>query len=171
LPAGYETEVNLLALEWIGAVSHKLKQGFVLATDYGFARPEFYALYRTAGTLRSHAKHRVVASPLAGIGHADMTAHVEWTSLAERAEASGLSIAGFADQHHFITGLLAGEMGQEFGLTSDAKTRRALQTLLHPNFLGMNFQFLALSKGVAPLPAAFAGFRLARNARSTLGLA
>ncbi len=128
LPAGYETEINLCALEWIATVSEKLARGFLLAADYGFPRAEFYAPHRTRGTLRSYAKHRVTTSSLAEIGHADITAHVEWTSLAERAEASGLCLAGFADQHHFITGLLAGELSQEFGPASDAKTRRALQT-------------------------------------------
>ena len=162
LPVGYETEVSLAAPKWLATVSQKLARGFILAADYGFPRAEFYAPRRTRGTLRSYTKHRVVTSSLAQIGHADITAHVEWTTLAEQAEASGLCLAGFADQHHFVTGLLAGELSQEFGPTSDAKTRRALQTLLHPNFLGMNFQFLAFSKGVDP-PPALAGFRFART--------
>ena len=169
LPSGYETEINLLALDWIAAISSRLTQGFVLTVDYGFPRMEFYAPHRTTGTVRSYANHRMVASALTGIGHTDITAHVEWTSLVERAEAMGLRIAGFADQHHFITGMLAGESGEAFGPESDAKTRRALQTLLHPNFLGINFQFLGLSKGVASSPA-LAGFRFAPNARDALGL-
>ena len=169
LARGYETEVNLFALEWIATVSEKLTRGFILAADYGFPREEFYAPHRATGTLRSHAKHKVVASSLAEIGRADITAHVEWTSIAEQAEAGGMRVVGFADQHHFVTGLLSGELGQEFGPASDAKTRRALQTLLHPNFLGMNFQLLALSKSVDPSLAP-AGFRFAREARAVLGL-
>ena len=168
LPAGYETEVNLAARDWISAVSPKLTNGFILAVDYGFPRDVFYQPQRTRGTVRSFGRHRVVDSPLVDVGRIDITAHVEWTTLVERAEAEGLDIAGFADQHHFITGLLVGELGEEFGPNSDVKTRRALQTLLHPNFLGMNFQFLALRKGLDR--PALAGFRFAKEARAALGL-
>ena len=167
--AGYETEVNLAALDWIDAVAPKLTQGLVIAVDYGYARDDYYAPGRTAGTLQCYANHRVLSSPLTQPGRADITAHVDWTTLAERAEARGLAIAGFTDQHHFITGLLTGAIGSEFEGAADAKTRRALHTLLHPTLLGMAFQFLVLSKGVTG-DAELAGLRFARDARATLGL-
>lgn len=166
LPNGYETEVNLAALGLIDEVALKLTSGFVLLSDYGFPREHFYAPDRTAGTLQCYARHQIVRSPLTQIGHADMTSHVDWTSVAERAEAAGLTLAGFADQHHFITGLLAGDFGAELATTADAKTKRALQTLLHPTFLGMTFQFLGLSKNVDP--ASLAGFRFGRDPRELL---
>ena len=103
----YETEINLAALEWIEQLSAKIERGVVLAVDYGFAREEFYAPSRTSGTLRSVAKHRLVASPLVDAGNIDITAHVDWTSLCEKAERCGLTTAGFVDQHHFITALAA----------------------------------------------------------------
>ncbi|PYL38865.1 MAG: SAM-dependent methyltransferase, partial [Verrucomicrobia bacterium] len=86
-PAGYETEVNLVALDWIDHVAAKLERGHVLAFDYGFSRDEFYAPYRTAGTLQVREKHRQLPSAFEQIGHADITAHVSWTDLAERAES------------------------------------------------------------------------------------
>ena len=169
LPAGYETEINLAALDWIDALAPKLASGFVLIADYGWARPEFYAAHRTTGTLRSYAKHRILASPLAQIGKADLTAHVEWTSLAERALANGFALAGFTDQHHFITGLLAGAADKMAAGLTDPKTARALQTLLHPQHLGMKFQFLGLTRNIASA-AALSGFRFARNSAVALGL-
>jgi SAM-dependent MidA family methyltransferase len=60
-------------------------------------------------------------------------------------------------------------MREEVEKTADAKNKRALQTLLHPEMLGRAFQVLALEKGfdrAAPL----AGFRFARNPRVLLGL-
>ena len=137
----YETEVNLGALTWIEDVARKLTRGFVLAVDYGYPRAEFYAAERTTGTLQCRAEHRAVHSPLVEIGRADITAHVDWTSVAERGEASGLELIGFTDQHHFITGLLTRRAPEE-------TERRALQTLLHPELLGTRFQFLALGKNV-----------------------
>ena len=158
--SGYETAVNLAALNWIASVAAKLERGFVLAVDYGYPRAEFYAPERMAGTLQASARHRKIASPLDDVGCVDITAHVDWTSLAERAQECGLNLIGFTDQHHFMTGLLARRSPEE-------SERRALQTLLHPEFLGTRFQFLALGKNVPP---GLSGFRFARDARTALGL-
>jgi SAM-dependent MidA family methyltransferase len=157
--AHYETEVNLAALDWIESVGSKLTHGFVLAVDYGYPRAEFYAAARTSGTLQCRANHHVISSPLVEIGRADMTAQVDWTSLVERAEEHGLSLLGFTDQHHFITGMLA-------RLTAGENDGRALQTLLHPELLGTRFQYLALGKSVPAQP--LTGFRFARDARKAL---
>jgi SAM-dependent MidA family methyltransferase len=156
----YETEVNLAALDWIETVSQKLERGFVLAVDYGFARPDFYSESRNTGTLQCYSGHRVIDSPLINVGRCDLTAHVEWTSVVEHAERSGLNLAGFTDQHHFITGMLA-------SLDVRENERRALPTLMHPEFMGTRFQYLALSKNVPP--AELSGFRFARDARKALG--
>ena len=155
----YETEVNLGALTWIGDVARKLTRGFVLAVDYGYPRAEFYAAERTTGTLQCRAEHRAISSPLEEISRSDITAHVDWTSVAERGEASGLKLIGFTDQHHFITGLLTRRAPEE-------SERRALQTLLHPELLGTRFQFLALGKNVSG--GEISGFRFARDPRKAL---
>ena len=169
LPTGYETEINLEASDWIGSIASKLAHGLVIAVDYGYPRGLYYAEHRTSGTLQSYADHRVLSSPLSHPGRSDITAHVDWTTLAEKAEAAGLSVTGFADQHHFITGLLAGSAGGEFESTADARTRRALHTLMHPTFLGTTFQFLVLNKN-APADGQLSGLRFARDARAALGL-
>jgi SAM-dependent MidA family methyltransferase len=167
LPRPYETEVNLAALQWIETLARKIERGYVIAVDYGFARDEFYAPHRTCGTLRSYVRHQTLPHPFTAIGHADITAHVEWTSLAEHALANALKIAGFTDQHHFLTGLLTDELARE--LEQSRTTARALQTLLHPGFLGMKFQFLVLSKHVETA-ASLRGLRFAREAAQALGL-
>lgn len=161
LDSDYETEVNLLASDWIENVASKLEPGYVLAVDYGYPRDEFYSPSRNTGTLQSYAKHQRGGSVLDDVGESDITAHVEWTSLVESGERAGLSLAGFADQHHFITGLL-------LSLTINDSDRRQLQTLLHPEFLGTRFQYLALGKG-APV-AGLKGFRFGRDPRRALGL-
>jgi len=157
----YEAEINLVALDWIEDVARKLTRGFVLAVDYGYPRTEFYVAERTTGTLQCRAEHRAVHSPLEEIGRADITAHVDWTNVAESGEACGLNLIGFTDQHHFITGLLTRRAPEE-------SERRALQTLLHPELLGTRFQFLALAKNVAN--DQMSGFRFARDPRKALSL-
>jgi SAM-dependent MidA family methyltransferase len=165
----YETEVNLAALKWMEQLATKLTRGYVLAVDYGHSRDEYYSLERSSGTLQCFANHRIVPSPLTGMGNVDITAHVDWTSLAARAETHGLSVAGFTDQHHFATGVVTALMAEQFGAAADAATRRALQTLLHPELLGTTFQFLALAKAVAP-GVQLSGFKFAQDPRAALGV-
>lgn len=164
----YETEVNLAALKWIETLARKLARGYILTVDYGYSRDKFYSPERTNGTLRCYAHHRLVHSPLTDLGHVDITAHVDWTSLAERAEAQGLSVAGFTDQHHFATAVVTALMPEQFEAGADTSSRRALQTLLHPELLGTTFQFLALARN-AP-DRRLSGFKFARNPRAALGL-
>ncbi|MEO5722341.1 MAG: SAM-dependent methyltransferase [Chthoniobacterales bacterium] len=161
-PAGYETEVDLAALDWIETVAQKISSGYVVTADYGWPREEFFAPQRATGTFRCYAQHRVHDSPFVEIGQTDITAHVEWTSLTECAQDSGFTLAGFTDQHHFLTGLLANAPGEKLVASADAKTKRALQTLLHPQHLGMKFQFLCLTKNVAP-GVTLSGLRFARD--------
>ena len=162
----YETEINLTALDWIETLAGKLDRGVVLVADYGLARSEFYAPNRRAGTLQCYAEHRVLPSLLERVGASDLTTHVEWTSLAERAEECGLHIAGFTDQHHFLTGLLSSHPALA---SAGAEKSRALQTLIYPEFLGTKFQFLALTKEMSSA-SSLGGFKFARDARTALGL-
>lgn len=172
LPAveiGHATEVNLASRAWLNKVSAKLTRGFVLAADYGLPRPQFFAAERTTGTLRCYRNHQIVESPFTGVGSTDITAHVEWTSVAEHGLTRGLALAGFTDQHHFLSALATGLCREMFGEQANASTRRMLQTLLHPTMLGRTFQFLAFSRGVGP-GAKLDGFRLARDPAVSLGL-
>lgn len=165
-PNDYETEISPGVLDWMEALARKLTRGVVLIADYGYSRAEFYSPGRTAGTLQSYTQHRVVPSPLEDVGQADITARVEWTSLAERAEECGLRIDGFTDQHHFLTGLLASDpLLAELANAQPA----ALQTLLHPEMLGTRFQFLGLTKGV-PGDISLGGFRVARDPQRVLAM-
>ncbi len=164
----YETEVSLAVPRWIHDLSRKLTRGFVIAVDYGFPRHRFYVEDRTTGTLQVRAQHQLLQSPFVRVGLSDITAHVEWTSLAEEAEASGFLLHGLTDQHHFLTGILAGS--PDFLEKSSTKTRRELQTLLHPELLGRSFQVLALGKEIDRSPP-LSGFKFAKDPRSDLGLA
>ncbi len=158
LPEDYETEVNLAAAEWIRTVSAVMQRGFALAVDYGFSRDEYYAPSRTAGTLSAYARHRREPDPLVRPGEIDLTAHVEFDSLIEAAASAGLRLEGFTDQHHFMVGL-----GMEhFADGANAAERRAFQTLMHPQMMGVAFKVVAFSKGVGAADT-LAGFRHARS--------
>ena len=165
---GYATEVSLAAPRWIRDLSQKVIRGFVIAVDYGFSRHRFYDENRFTGTLQTRAQHQLLPSPFVRVGLSDITAHVEWTSLVEEAETSGLLLCGLTDQYHFLTGVLSGSPG--FVENAADKTRRELQTLLHPEMLGRSFQVLALSKEI-DCSTPLSGFKFAKDPRSEVGLA
>jgi SAM-dependent MidA family methyltransferase len=169
LPQLYETEVNLAALEWIEILAQKLTQGYALVVDYGYAHEDFYGPDRNKGTLQCRARHRLIESPFSQVGEIDITAHVDWTSLAEEGEANGFRLAGFTDQHHFLTGIVSALLPESFDAGINQGSRRALQTLLHPESLGRAFQLLALTKNVGP-HFSLSGFKFARDPRAALGL-
>lgn len=160
VPPGYITEVNLNALAWIDAVASRLKRGWVLAIDYGHAREDFYAAERRTGTLRAYSAHRIEPDPLARPGEVDLTAHVEFTSLIERARAAGLDVAGFTDQHHFMVGL--GQLHFRDDAVPGMSELRAYKTLMHPTMMGTAFHAVCFGKGVSPSPP-LAGFKYARS--------
>jgi len=151
---------NQAALDWIDQIAANLQRGYVIAIDYGFLEEE---LERTP---QVRARHRHLESPFEQIGDADITMSVNWRSIMEEAEANGLRVTGFTDQHHFLTGIISrfgnGEQGQLI-LADSAKVRRELQTLLHPEMLGRAFQVLALAKNVSPETDPLMGFKFARR--------
>jgi SAM-dependent MidA family methyltransferase len=152
-PTDENIKFNQAALNWIDDVAANLRRGYIITIDYGRSGAEF------EGYVQTRAHHRSLESPFEQIGHADITMHVDWTSIAERAQANGLRVAAFSDQHHFLTGIIS----ESPNLTSEsnAKMKRELQTLLHPEMLGRAFQVLALAKNVDFAALKLAGFKFA----------
>ena len=173
--APYRTEVNLAALRWIEDLSKVIGQGYVLLADYGYPRDVYYAPQRTEGTLMAYSEHRRSDDPLQAVGQCDLTAHVDFTSLAERAEASGMQLAGYCDQHHFMVALGEEEL-REIEETLKELTPdvlhylRSFKTLMHPSTMGMAFKFIAFSKSVAANEGPLTGFSRCGDPREALGL-
>ena len=174
-PANENMKFNQAALDWIERIAANLQRGYVIAIDYGRSGAEFL------GHVQVRARHRSLDSPFEQIGHADITMHVDWPSIAERAQANGLRVAGFTDQHHFLAGIIS-ELGRSGSLEPTAddwgqspvpdspKIKRELQTLLHPEMLGRAFQVLALSKNVDFAAPKLVGFKFAGEPDTALAL-
>jgi SAM-dependent MidA family methyltransferase len=154
-----KTMFNQAALECIDEIAANLQRGYVIAIDYGFLDDE------VARTVQVRAQHRNLNSPFEQIGDADITMSVHWKSIIERAQSNGLRIAGFTDQHHFLTGIISqfeSGAGTQSLLADSRKAKRELQTLLHPEMLGRAFQVLGLAKNVDIKAAPLAGFKFVR---------
>jgi SAM-dependent MidA family methyltransferase len=170
----YRTEINLAAAHWARAVSASLECGFVLAVDYGYPRNEFYKPERTNGTLSCYSRHRRSDKPLAQPGEIDITAHVDFTALAESAEQAALKVTGYTDQHHFMVGaaesrLLALERSVVSARLSPAQSKflRSYRTLMHPANMGMAFKYLLLTKGLDCCPK-LSGYKYAADPWASL---
>lgn len=166
---GYTTELRPAAESWLRSVASKIRTGYILLADYGYSRAQLQAPHRKDGTYSCYHAHRRDADPLANPGEKDITAHVDFTALAEAARHAGLHPEGFTDQHHFLVGASQSLLHSLAGPPDAAKQKslRALQTLLHPETMGTQFHYLAFSRGVASL-APLSGFQFARNQTRTL---
>ena len=145
-PEGYRTEINLHAIDWMTQVALRLHHGFVLTIDYGHTAQDLYNADRTRGTFLCYRQHTVHEDPFLHVGEQDMTAHVDFSSLATAGEEQGLQTTGFTNQMSFLMGLGIEQMLT--GLSQDSPELRAAIQLLKPNGMGTTFKVLVQHKAV-----------------------
>jgi NADH dehydrogenase [ubiquinone] 1 alpha subcomplex assembly factor 7 len=126
--------------------------GAALIIDYGHAGP-------VAGdTLQAVRGHRF-APVLEGPGTADLTAHVDFTALAEAARAAGARSFGPLTQAEFLGRLGIGQRAATLKVRATpaqaADIESAFQRLTDVTARGTLFKVLALAGGQPDLPAGF----------------
>ena len=150
--AGYQSEINLRAEALVATLAERLDDGALCFIDYGFPRREYYHPERGAGTLACHYRQRVHFDPLQRVGLQDITAHVDFTAIAEAAVDAGLQVICYATQAQFL--LHAGLLGRLERQTFASERERALaigavQKLLSPAEMGELFKVLVVGRGDA----------------------
>ncbi len=152
----YRTEVCLFAADWLHSLAHKLSRGLILLIDYGYSFEEHYRADRTQGSLRCYYQHQAHDNPLILPGLQDITAHVEFTSLAETAFNSGLQICGFQEQADFLLAgditMLAAGLQHNLNEADWLQQSNALKQLLLPGAMGHQFKVLSLCRDMHTLP-------------------
>lgn len=166
---GYTTEINLVAEDWLQTLARHLSQGLVLLIDYGFPRHEYYHPQRSSGTLMCHYRHHAHGDLFLYPGLQDITAHVDFTAVAEAAAAGGLRIEGYTNQANFLIGsglldLCQNGNAAEAALQPQLVLANQIKKLTLPHEMGELFKVIGLSKQLAP---DLAGFRL-RDLRNSL---
>jgi len=101
-PDGYGSEIGLVARGWASTLASWLARGLVLLFDYGFPDHEYYHPQRAMGTLMCHFRHRAHADPLWLPGLNDITAHVDFSAIADAAQAAHLALLGYTSQARFL---------------------------------------------------------------------
>lgn len=155
LPVNYVSEIGLQAEAWVASLSDALTRGAALLIDYGFPRSEFYHPQRSGGTLMCHYRHRAHDNPLILPGLQDITAHVDFTAVAEAAHGAGLHVHGYTSQAAFLLGTGIMSLAQASD-TSDTRAHLALtqavKKLTLPSEMGELFKVMALTRNIdAPL--------------------
>jgi SAM-dependent MidA family methyltransferase len=143
-----QAEVNLEAARWINEIGQVLKKGYVLTLDYGHTAADLYASHRKKGTLLCYHRHTVHDNPYIRIGEQDITAHVDFTSLAIEGREAGFEVTGFTDQQNFLMSLgMADEME---GLDPKSPVFEAMKRLMADSGMGRTFKVLIQHKGLTP---------------------
>jgi SAM-dependent MidA family methyltransferase len=149
LAPAYVSEVNAGLRPWLRGAAGCLRRGLLLLIDYGYPRSEYYHPQRSSGTLLCHYRQHAHDDPLILPGLQDITAHVDFTAVAEAAVAAGLSVSGYTTQAHFlldcgIDGLLT-DAGPGGGVDYLRLAQQA-KTLMLPGEMGERFQCIGLTR-------------------------
>ncbi len=166
VPNDYVSEICLAARGLVHSLAQRLEQGALLFIDYGFGAREFYHPQRSSGTLMCHYRHFAHSDPFLFPGLQDITAHVNFTDIAESGIDAGLDLAGYTSQAHFlincgITDLLKDTSPDE--LREYLPLSSQLQKLTSPAEMGELFKVIALGKNITTPLCGFARGELIRS--------
>lgn len=146
--APYQSEVNLNLSAFMQSLSTILEAGSALWFDYGFPRHEFYHPDRHTGTLMCHTRHQSHSNPFLHVGEQDITAHVDFTHVAESAFDAGFRIAGYTNQASFLLSLgILDMLLHTEDKAAGYNTSQQVKKLLDPQEMGELFKVIALQKG------------------------
>lgn len=151
LPDEYLTEVCPAASGLITSLAHALQRGVIIMLDYGFSAREYYHPQRNLGTLMCHYQHYSHSEPLIYVGLQDITAHVDFTSIAHAGVSQGLELSGFCTQAQFLMNCGILELMSQVSahdMANYAPLAAAAQNLLSPAEMGDLFKVIAFSKKI-----------------------
>lgn len=165
IPDGSSFEFSPAAAEWMRSISTSLTQGIVIIIDYGYEAQKLYAGHLLEGTVRGYWQHTVTDDLYTRVGKQDLTAHVDFSLLADTVESEGMSKLGFTTQGEYLVSLGLGEWLIDLQQQPDVQydeyflAQNATMRLIDPAGLG-RFRVLGLAKG---LPTKFRALGFAKR--------
>ena len=147
--AGYISEINFAAEDWIKSIAERLQHGIIVLLDYGFPRHEYYHEQRNQGTLMCHYRHRTHPDAFVYPGLQDITAHVDFTSMADAALEANLQVIGYTNQVSFLMGaglLELADIENESDTKQQMETASQIKKLTLPHEMGELFKVIGFSK-------------------------
>ena len=150
-PHDYLTEIHPQSEAFVLTLADRLVQGAVFFIDYGFPESEYYHQQRHMGTVMCHRAHQSDPNPLVDLGLKDITAHVNFTSIALAGQEAGFHVLGYSNQARFL--LNCGLLNL---LESATLPDRVMgQKLIIEHEMGELFKVIAFGKGPAWEPLGF----------------
>ena len=147
----YTSELHPQQYAFIRTLASRLAHGCMIFIDYGFDAAQYYHPQRNQGTLIGHYRHHVIHNPFDFIGLADLTAHVNFTDIAQAGIDAGLDLIGYLPQSHFLLNLGITELLAQTGQTDSAAYIReaaAVQKLIDQHEMGELFKVIAFGKNI-----------------------
>ncbi|OSI11374.1 class I SAM-dependent methyltransferase [Neisseria canis] len=102
---GYTSELHPEQYAFVHTLGERLVRGAVILIDYGFDAAQYYHPQRSEGTLIGHYRHHSIHDPFFNIGLTDLTAHVNFTDIAQAGTDAGLDLIGYTTQAAFLLNL------------------------------------------------------------------
>jgi SAM-dependent MidA family methyltransferase len=162
--AGFVTESHEAARAFTRTLCEKLGRGMILLLDYGFPEREYYHPQRVEGTLMCHYRHRAHGDPFVYPGLQDITAHIDFTGIAQTGIDAGADLLGYMTQARFLLNSGLADTLTAFDprdVTSFLPAANAVQKLVSEAEMGELFKVIAFGKGIEPdaIPAFVSGDR------------
>lgn len=149
VPDDYLSEVSISARGLVASLCERMEKGAMIFIDYGFGAREYYHPQRSRGTLMCHYRHHSHDDPFYLPGLQDITAHVDFTAVAEAAIDCGAHFLGYTTQAHFLinNGMidLLDEVSPD-DVKAYAPLSAQVQKLTSPAEMGELFKVIALGK-------------------------
>ena len=143
---GYTSEINLLIKPWFSSLAQSLGQAHLIFIDYGYKREAYYHPERSMGTLMCHMQHQAHDDPLLHPGLQDITAHVDFTLVAEAAIDCGFELASFKTQAQFLIDAgIADLLSAETDVQQHMAYASQVKQLLLPGQMGEAFKVIEFS--------------------------
>ncbi len=152
VPDDYVSEICLAARGLVNSLAGCLQRGALLFIDYGFGAREFYHPQRSSGTLMCHYRHHAHGDPFFLPGLQDITAHVNFTDIAECGIDAGLELLGYTSQAFFLLNCGIADLLKDIppeNLRDYLPLSAQLQKLTSPAEMGELFKVMALGRGMA----------------------
>ncbi|BBE08247.1 S-adenosyl-L-methionine-dependent methyltransferase family protein [Mycoavidus cysteinexigens] len=147
----YLTEQHEAAHAFTRTVCQMLQRGALLLIDYGFPNHEYYHPQRSTGTLMCHYRHYAHTDPFFYPGLQDITAHVEFSGIAQAALETGVDLLGYTSQARFLVNCGITELLAQFDANNPQEflpMANAMQKLLSEAEMGELFKVIGFGRGM-----------------------
>lgn len=148
----YASELHPAQYAFVRTLAERLARGAMLWIDYGFDATQYYHPDRADGTLIGHHRHHSIHDPFFRVGLCDLTAHVNFTEIAQAGCDAGLDLIGYTNQAAFLFNLgildLLAAAHPRTDTPDYVQAAHAVQMLTAPHEMGELFKVIAFGKGV-----------------------